>query len=104
LSTSLKAGLSGLNLVSGTSPLLGKLNKIVLDQRFSMADDPTIALEAESEWFDGEGLPRRRVVLFDRGVLNDYLLDQGSARKLGLSPTPVPVEAPMLPQVRGHPT
>jgi PmbA protein len=86
LVSSLKAGLSGSNLVSGTSPLLGKLNKIVLDQRFSMADDPTIALESGSEWFDGEGLPRRRVVLFDRGVLNDYLLDQTSARKLGLSP------------------
>jgi PmbA protein len=37
--------------------------------------------------FDGEGLPSRRAVLVDRGVLASYLLDTYSARKLGLRAT-----------------
>ncbi len=37
--------------------------------------------------FDGEGLPSRRTVLVDRGVLTSYLLDTYSARRLGLAAT-----------------
>jgi PmbA protein len=82
----LVAGLSGSSLVSGSSPLLGKYNRWILDQRFTLADDPTVALGASSEGFDGEGLPRCRQVLFDRGVLSNYLLDLNSAAILGLEP------------------
>lgn len=80
------AGLSGKNLVSGTSPLINKFNRWILDQRFSLADDPTIALGFDSEGFDGEGMPRIRNVLFDRGVLSNYLLDLHSANVLGFEP------------------
>jgi PmbA protein len=84
ITSSLISGLCGTNLVSGISPVLGKFNRQVLDPRFTMADDPTIALESESEGFDGEGLPRRRQVLYDQGVLSNYLLDINTASKLGM--------------------
>ena len=37
--------------------------------------------------FDGEGLPTRRNVLVEKGVLHSWLLDSYSARKLGLRST-----------------
>ena len=82
----LVAGLSGSSLVSGTSPLIGRHNRWILDQRFTLADDPTIALGTESEGFDGEGIPRSRQVLFDHGVLSNYLLDLSTASQLDMEP------------------
>ncbi len=79
-------GLSGSHLISGSSPLLGKFNRWIFDSRFSLADDPTIALASESEGFDGEGMPRRRNVLIDHGVLSGYLLDLKSACLLNFEP------------------
>src|SRR5947209_19837317 len=37
--------------------------------------------------FDGEGVPTRRTVVIDNGVLNSYLLNSYTARKLGLQTT-----------------
>jgi PmbA protein len=40
-----------------------------------------------SKPFDGEGLPSRKKTVVDNGVLESYLLDTYSGRKLGLSST-----------------
>src|SRR5207245_9824032 len=40
-----------------------------------------------SKPFDGEGLPTRKNVVVERGVLKSYLLDTYAARKLGLAST-----------------
>jgi PmbA protein len=82
----LTAGLSGINLVSGTSPMTGKLNEVILDERFSLIDDPLIPFAAESESFDAEGLVRRQLPLFEKGTLKNYMLDLSSASHLGLEP------------------
>jgi PmbA protein len=37
--------------------------------------------------FDGEGLPTRRTVLVDKGMLNSYVLNTYTARKLGMRST-----------------
>ena len=37
--------------------------------------------------FDGEGLPSRRTVLVERGVLKNYMLNTYAARKLGMKST-----------------
>ena len=37
--------------------------------------------------FDGEGLPTRRTVVVNEGMLESYLLDSYSARKLGMTST-----------------
>ncbi len=83
---SLTMGLSGINLISGTSPLIGKMNEKVLDERFSLTDDATMSYGSESEAFDGEGLPRRKMQLFEKGVLKNYLLDLYSAHSLDMEP------------------
>ena len=37
--------------------------------------------------FDGEGLPSRRTVVVENGVLRNYLLNTYTARKLGMKST-----------------
>ena len=50
-------------------------------------DDGLIPGALGSRPFDGEGLPTRRTVLVDGGVLQTYLLDTYCGRKLGLRST-----------------
>lgn len=78
---------SGPTLYRGTSFLVGRLGDRLAGSGVTVVDDPLIRGGLGSRPFDGEGLPSRRTVLVDRGVLTSYLLDTYSARKLGLAPT-----------------
>lgn len=78
---------SGPSLYRGTSFLGGRLGERLAAPGVSIVDDPLIPGGLGSRPFDGEGLPSRRTVLVDRGVLASYLLDTYSARKLGLGAT-----------------
>lgn len=82
----LTVGLSGDSLVSGSSPLLNKLNEKVLNDNFSLTDDALFDFASESAAFDGEGMPRKTLKLFDKGILANYLLDMHSAYKLEMEP------------------
>jgi PmbA protein len=57
----------------------------VIDDNFMLL--PTGAGAFGSSPFDGEGLPSRRTVVLQNGVLATYLLNTYSARKLGLKST-----------------
>jgi PmbA protein len=78
---------SGPSLYRGTSFLVGQRGKTIASPRVTIVDDPLMPLGLGSRPFDGEGLPSRRTVLVDRGVLSSYLLDTYSARRLGLTAT-----------------
>ncbi|MBI4013721.1 MAG: TldD/PmbA family protein [Candidatus Rokubacteria bacterium] len=78
---------SGPSLYRGTSFLVGRLGERLATPGVTVVDDPLIAGGLGSRPFDGEGLPSRRTVLLDRGVLASYLLDTYSARRLGLGAT-----------------
>jgi len=86
LLNSLTMGLSGTYLVSGTSPLAGKMKEKIVDEKFSLTDDGTIPFGSGSKGFDGEGIPSGKLKLFKRGVLTNYLLDLNSAYKLDMEP------------------
>jgi PmbA protein len=79
--------LSGPALYRGASFLLGKLGERIAAPSVTIVDDGTMAGALGSRPFDGEGLPVRRTVLVDGGVLRSYLLDTYSGRKLGLPST-----------------
>jgi len=49
----------------------------------TIVDDPLLPSGPGSRPFDGEGLPSRRNVIVERGVLRSFLFDTYSARKLG---------------------
>jgi len=78
----LAGAVAGYALYKGTSFLIGKLGQRVAPEWVTIVDDGTIASGLGSKPFDGEGLPTRRTVVVDRGVLVSYLFDTYSARKL----------------------
>jgi PmbA protein len=78
---------SGPALYRRASFLLGKLGQRVAAPSVSIVDDGTMVGALGSRPFDGEGLPVRRTVLVDKGVLASYVLDTYSGRKLGLPST-----------------
>src|SRR5262249_57857795 len=53
----------------------------------TVIDDPLRAGGAASRPFDAEGVASRRRTVVRAGVLESYLLDSYSARRLGLRPT-----------------
>ncbi len=78
---------SGPALYRRASFLLDRLGKRVAAPSVTIVDDALIPRALGSRPFDGEGLATRRTVLVGEGVLQTYLLDTYSARKLGLAST-----------------
>ncbi|MCI0349329.1 MAG: metallopeptidase TldD-related protein [Acidobacteriales bacterium] len=67
--------------------LAGKLGQKVAGENITVVDDGTMVGGFGSSPFDGEGVPSRRTVVVERGVLSSYLLNTYTARKLGLKTT-----------------
>lgn len=61
----------------GTSPVYaGKLNSRVASSEVTVIDDATMKGKNGSYEFDDEGVPARKVILIEKGVLKDYLFDR----------------------------
>src|SRR5215472_3311432 len=72
--------------------LAGKLGEQIASPSVTIVDDNVMLLPNGiggfgSSPFDGEGLPSRRNVVVERGVLGTYILNTYSARKLGMKST-----------------
>ena len=67
--------------------LLGALGESVLPANLSVREEPLLRRGPASAAFDGEGVATRAGLLVDRGVLQTYLLDSYSARRLGRETT-----------------
>ena len=83
----LAGAVSGSALYRKTSFLLGKLGEQIATRDVSILDDARIPSALGSKPFDGEGLPTQRTTVVKDGMLNSYLLDSYSARKLGMQST-----------------
>ncbi len=64
------------------SYLAGRLDSRVASDLLTIVDDPFLPRAPGSRPFDGEGVPCRRNVVVDGGILKTYLCDSYSARKL----------------------
>jgi len=84
---SLSACVSGYAVYKGASFLAGKLGQPVAASSVTVLDNGVIPSALGSRPFDGEGLPTRKTTVIKKGVLESYLLDSYSARKLGLQST-----------------
>jgi PmbA protein len=84
---SLAAAASGPSLYRRTSFLVDRLGAKIGSPLMTIVDDPLIPGGLGSRPFDGEGLPTGRTTLVGEGVLESYLLDTYSARKLGMKST-----------------
>ena len=78
---------SGPGLYRRASFLLDRLGKRIAAPTVTIVDDGLIPRALGSRPFDGEGLATRSTVVVGEGVLESYLLDSYSARKLGLRST-----------------
>jgi PmbA protein len=67
--------------------LADKLGEQVAASGITIVDDGTIPGLFGSQPFDDEGIPTRRTLVIEKGVLKSFLLNTYSARKLGLKST-----------------
>jgi PmbA protein len=67
--------------------LAGKLGERVASEQLTVIDDGTLPGLFGTSPFDDEGVPTRRTVVIENGVLRSYLLNTYTARKLGLRTT-----------------
>jgi PmbA protein len=83
---------SGDSIWRHASFLAGKLGEEIAASNLTLIDDNTMMLPSGvggfgTSPFDGEGLPSRRTVVVENGVLRNYLLNTYTARKLGMKST-----------------
>ena len=83
----LLGAISGPAIARGTSFLLGKEDEQLFDPAILIRDEPHRLRGLRSRAFDGEGLPTASRDLIAGGRLTGWLLDNASARQLGLQPT-----------------
>jgi len=77
----------GNSIYRKASFLAGKLGERVASENVTVIDDGGIPGLFGTAPFDDEGVPSRRTVVIDRGVLKSYLLNSYTARKLGMRTT-----------------
>jgi PmbA protein len=80
-------GVNGDSVYRGASFLAGKLGQKIAGDNVTIIDDGTIPGGFGTSPFDGEGIPTRRTVVVDKGMLDSYLLNTYTAKKLGLATT-----------------
>jgi PmbA protein len=83
---------SGDSIWRHASFLAGKLGEPIAAPALTLIDDNMMMLPSGvggfgTSPFDGEGLPSRRTVVVENGVLQNYLLNTYTARKLGMKST-----------------
>jgi len=80
-------GVNGDSVYRGASFLAGKLGEKVASENVTVIDDGTMVGGFGTSPFDGEGVPTRRTVVIENGVLKSYLLNTYTAKKLKLETT-----------------
>jgi PmbA protein len=79
--------IDGRSIYRSASFLTGKLGEKIAADRVTIIDDGTMPGLMGTSPFDDEGVPSRRTVVVENGVLRSYLLNSYAARKLGMRTT-----------------
>jgi PmbA protein len=87
LTLPLVEGINGKNVYTGISPLAGKVNERLFDDKVTLVDDGTIHGRFGSAPYDDEGVAHRRNVLIERGVLKGFLYDLKTAAQASVEST-----------------
>jgi PmbA protein len=78
---------NGDSIYRGASFWTNQLGQQVASANVTVIDDGTVPGLFGTAPFDGEGLPTRRTVIVENGILKNYLLNTYTARKLNLQST-----------------
>ncbi len=77
----------GESIYRHASFLTGKLGEKIASEKLTVIDDGTLSGLFGTSPFDDEGVPTRRTVIVEKGVLKSYFLNTYTARKLGMKTT-----------------
>jgi PmbA protein len=80
-------GANGDSVYRGASFFAGKLGEKIAGDNVTVVDDGTMVGGFGTSPFDGEGVPTRRTVVLEKGILRSYLLNTYTAKKLKLKTT-----------------
>ena len=80
-------GVNGDSVYRSASFLAGKLGEKIAGANVTVIDDGTMPGGFGTTPFDGEGVPTRKTVVIENGILKSYLLNTYTAKKLGLETT-----------------
>lgn len=80
-------GLEGDAAEKNLSIYSGKVGEMVASPHITVIDDATLEGKRGSYLYDDEGVPARRSVLVENGILRGYLLDRRTAARLGTDST-----------------
>ncbi len=80
-------GLEADAVEKGASVFAGRVGERVASGLVTLIDDGSIANEWGSGSFDDEGVPTRRNILIEKGVLKGFMFDRLRARSAGAVPT-----------------
>jgi len=72
---------------SGMSFLREKMNKKVANAKLTLFDDGSMANGFQSTAFDSEGVPTRKTIIIDKGVLKSYLHNTSTAKRYNTKTT-----------------
>ena len=87
LAVPLSEGVNGKEVYKGTSPIKDKVGEKLFDEKITVIDDGTIDGKFASSSYDDEGVPRRRNVLVEKGVLKGFIYDLKTAAQSGVEST-----------------
>lgn len=79
-------GFGAMEMQQGRSCLQGRLGTKVCDEQITIVDNARDPAGLPSS-FDGEGVPKRRIVLIEEGVFRNVVYDQRTAAKDGVQST-----------------
>jgi PmbA protein len=83
----LSLGLNGKEVLKGTSPMKNRIGEKLFDEKITLLDDGTIDGKFASATYDDEGVPRRKNVLVEKGILKEFIYDLKTASKAGVDST-----------------
>jgi PmbA protein len=76
-------GVSGENWVRGLTPLKNKLEHAIFPECVTLTDDPTYPWAQGSVPYDDEGVPTKKKVIVDHGVLKNFVFDLATGAESG---------------------
>lgn len=79
--------ISGPAVASGMTFLKDSLGKRIFSENVQIIDDPHLKRLQGSRNFDGEGVATKKVNLIENGVLTQWMLNNASAKQLGMDIT-----------------
>ncbi|WP_353892417.1 TldD/PmbA family protein [Proteinivorax hydrogeniformans] len=80
-------GVSGSNIVKEVSPLEGKIGEKLFSENITIRDDGKMPFGVNTCLFDDEGTPSQNTMLYEKGVLKNYLVGISQSKKLDKEPT-----------------